>query len=77
MTPDPNALRYEDRDEAWKQLVVRLSELGVHFGLFNAVMERYPPHVQDGFLERINDAIAWCDQQVSEIQDFGDAYDSE
>lgn len=66
---------YEDRDEAWRALVTKLAELMVHFGLFNSVMEDYPPHVQEGFLERMNATIEEVDNWIEELQTFGSAFD--
>lgn len=66
---------YEERDEAWKALVNKLAELMVHFGLFNSVMDSYPPSVREGFLERMNMTIDAVDRWIDEIQSFGDAFD--
>lgn len=75
MTEDSESTQAEKREAAWRDLVTKLAELGVHFGLFNSVMGQFPEHVQENFLERMQRTTAEVDVWIGEIQEFASAFD--
>jgi hypothetical protein len=54
-----------------------LFNLCINLGLIESVIEQYPQHVQEGFIERLEMIEKWGEEQTEEVQSFGEAYDEE
>jgi hypothetical protein len=52
-------------------------ELMVSMGLVGSVMGNYPEEVQANWTERMEKYTEWANNQVEEVQQFGQAYDEE
>jgi hypothetical protein len=64
-----------DSNELWRDLVTKAAEVMVHFGLFNAVIDQYPPHVKEGLIERMVQLHEVLEKEVEIIQGFGEYFD--
>jgi hypothetical protein len=64
-----------DSNELWRELVYKASEMVVHFGLFNAVTDTFPPHVKEGLIERMQAMLILMEKEVEIIQGFGEYFD--
>ena len=54
-----------------------LFNLCINLGLIASVIDQYPEHVQEGFIERLIMIDRWAERQTEEVQAFGEAYDAE
>lgn len=52
-----------------------LFTLCLNLGLVASVMDQFPEHVQEGFVERLGIIKEWAEEQIEEVQSFGEAYD--
>jgi hypothetical protein len=50
-------------------------ELLVHYGLINAVVGQYPPHVKVGLMERMERFEYALQQEIEIVVGFGEAFD--
>jgi hypothetical protein len=59
----------------WRELVTKAAETMVNYGLLSSVIDRYPNHVKEGLVERMNNLSLRLDQETKIIMDFGEAFD--
>lgn len=50
-------------------------ELLVHYGLLNAVVGQYPPHVKAGLVERMQRFESAMQHEIEIVVSFGEAFD--
>jgi hypothetical protein len=62
-------------DDAYKAMCHDLIDLIVNFGLMSAIIDQFPEHVRDSFVERMDNVCAFANAQIREIQQFGEAFD--
>jgi len=61
--------------EEWKGLSLACINLAVHTGMLISIAGRYPEHVQENLIERLQAQQRWLEERTQEIYDFGEAFD--
>ena len=64
-----------EEGEDLQQTLWAVFNLLMNLGLVHSVLGEYPEDVQEGFYERLSLIRRWAEQQIEEIQMFGEAYD--
>jgi len=67
----------EGTREALQEANWALFNLCINLGLIESVIDQYPPHVQEGFAEKLAMTRDWAEKMMEEAQAFGEAYDDD
>lgn len=65
----------EEIAEAYHELCATMVDTLVNYGILSSVITQYPDHVQEGYLERIRTLDGRLRNEISEVQEFGEAFD--
>lgn len=64
-----------DSNDLWRRVCGTAMELLVHYGLLNAVVGQYPPHVRAGLVERMERFETAMQHEIEIVLGFGEAFD--